>query len=333
MAERRKRPVRSSPEKQPARIPLPARAGAKLKLGQADGPRVAPGLKIRRIAGPRIRAIRPAPVPGARAFDSERYKLISPAGRGGMGLVYRARDELLGMDVAIKFLPEGLLADDDARQRFKTEASIAMQLRHENIVTLHNLQVEGGRMFLVMEFVDGHDFRRIIDETPRLSLGTVADVALCCGAALDYAHGHGVLHKDLKPENVMLNAASVLKIVDFGTAFKMGSHVSEDDDYLEGTPAYMSPEQIMSRELDPRTDIYSLGVVLYEFLAGRPAFPLRAGAEDVLAMAIEPLRNFPTEVTDVLDRAIARDREDRWPSALEFCQALAQSAAPHLEQE
>lgn len=260
------------------------------------------------------------------AFFSKRYKLLGPIGKGGMSIVYKARDKMLNMTVAIKFLPEKLLHDSSALERLKREAALAMRLSQEHIVKLHNIEGDRGRLFLVMEYVEGTNFREILREEGVLPTLTVLQVAYSCALALDYAHERGVLHLDLKPENLMLNKDSVLKIVDFGTARYVGGLYTDDEGYLEGSPAYMSPEQISGAPIDLRADVYSLGVIVYELLCGRPPFPIDSKLETFLRSDPPPLDGFPDQIASVVDKAIRRDREQRWNSAGEFYSELYDAA-------
>lgn len=255
---------------------------------------------------------------------SERYQLIAPIGKGGMAHVFKARDRYLGMDVALKFLPREMLDDNIAIEAFRNEARIAMTLAHKNIVKLHTLEIGAGRIYLVMEYVDGRNFAEIMAKMGRLKPVSVVQIAHSCAAALDYAHGCGVLHKDLKPANLMLTGDSVLKIVDFGIA----RHVAEAEDdghemFLEGTFPYMSPEQFAGHTLDLRTDIYSLAAVFYEFLAGHPILPLSSPQDDLLTVEPMPIEGVSEGLWNVLKKALSKERDQRWASAGEFYAALA----------
>jgi serine/threonine protein kinase len=146
-----------------------------------------------------------------------------------------------------------------------------------------------------------------------------------------YAHARGVLHKDLKPENLMLNAEDVLKIVDFGVALRLHEN-QPDSEYMEGTPAYMSPEQIHGLLLDVRTDVYSLGVTLYELLCGRSAYPLEMEPQDVLRHNPAPLDHLPEEIALCIERAMARDRKKRWRNAAEFHFAWRHAVEDYMEE-
>lgn len=258
------------------------------------------------------------------AFLSQRYKLLELIDEGGMGTIYKATDTLLAIPVAVKVLSPDYTLSRHNVQALKKEARIAMQLSHRHIVRLHNLQITQGTYFLVMEYVSGYTFRHIILENGRLPLKTVVQVADICGDALDYAHRHGVLHRDLKPENLMLTEDGVLKIIDFGLACLMGKE--DDSNIIAGTPIYMSPEQIRGATLDQKTDIYSMGAVLYELLSGTSPFPPNAEAEDILGMCPPKLPGVPEPIAVVLKRALAVDPNDRWPTTGALARALMQAA-------
>ena len=253
-----------------------------------------------------------------------RYRIQAVIGEGGMGTVYKAEDELLGMPVAIKALKSQYTRDSHAVTNLKEEARIAMQLSHRHIVRLHNLQQAGEHFFLVMEYVDGRTFREVLNLYGTLPLATVRQVLQVCSDALSYAHRHEVLHRDLKPANLLLTKDGVLKIIDFGVACLMSSQ--KDDSHIMGTPIYMSPEQIRGETLDGRTDIYSLGVILYELLTGAPPFPKGTTDLDLLMKGPAELPNLPPEIHDVMRKALAPKRKERWNTLEDFARAMMDSA-------
>ncbi len=261
---------------------------------------------------------------GGRNFLGTRYKLLEILGEGGTGSVYRAHDELLDMPVAIKVLGSRFTRDALAVSTLKEEARIAMQLSHRHIVRLHNLQKAGKHYFLVMEYVEGRTFRDVLSLYGKLPLETVRQVVQVCADALSYAHRHGVLHKDLKPANILLSKDGVLKIIDFGVACLV--HAQERSEHIVGTPIYMSPEQIRGETLDRRTDIYSLGIIIYQLLAGHPPFPELTMDLDLLARGTGPLLDVEPRLRTVLEKAVARRREERWESVMDFAEAFAGSA-------
>jgi len=248
-----------------------------------------------------------------------RYKLGKILGEGGTGTVYIAHDQLLNMPVAIKMLGSRFTIDTPVINALKQEARIAMQLSHRHIVRIHNLQTEKGRFFLVMEYVNGQTFDDILERYNKLPLDTVLQTIRICAEALGYAHRHHVLHKDLKPANLMLDDHGVLKIIDFGVACLMERQPEED--YILGTPIYMSPEQLMGENLDRRTDIYTLGLIAYELLTGTKAFHPDTDIELILN-GPQHLKGLHTDILDVIQKATAPNRVDRWDTVEDFSTEL-----------
>src|SRR5580700_4053511 len=216
-------------------------------------------------------------VPGTILAD--RYRIVSPLGKGGMGEVYRAEDLKLGQTVALKFLPRSLAQTDQALERFTREVRLARQVSHPNVCRVFDLgeireSGDAGKRteltFLTMEFVDGEDLASLMRRIGRLPSDKALEIAqqLCAGLAA--AHAKGVLHRDLKPANIMLDGRGQVVITDFGLA-----GVADEirgNEIRSGTPAYMSPEQLAGKEVSPRSDIYALGLVLYEVFTGKRAF-------------------------------------------------------------
>ncbi|MDI6775087.1 MAG: serine/threonine-protein kinase [Verrucomicrobiota bacterium] len=192
---------------------------------------------------------------------TRRYRIREKLGEGGAGVVYKAQDQFLDMPVAIKFLNPQLTHDKQAVASLKAEARIAMRLSHPHIVHLHNLEKSGNKFFLVMEHIKGSTFRELLRVYGRMPLDTVIETFRVCSDALSYAHRYGVLHNDLKPENLLIADDGVLKVIDFGISCLINARQT---DFIMGTPAYMSPEQIRGERLDRRTDVYSLGIMTYE---------------------------------------------------------------------
>lgn len=268
------------------------------------------------------------------------YTILTPLGVGGMGVVYRARDERLGRDVAIKVVRPGLLADEAARRRFRREALALGKLNHPNIAAVYDVGVHEGSDYLVMEYVPGHTLRERLEAGP-LSPKEVVSLAGEIATALEEAHEQGVVHRDLKPANVMVTPKGHAKILDFGLAKLLAPAGAEDVTQpfgetagVVGTPLYMSPEQAEGRAVDPRTDLWSLGVVLYESLAGRAPFRgdsglaiLRAITQDVP----DPLRklrtDIPPEAERIVSRALEKDVDRRYQSASEMARDLSAAFA------
>src|SRR6266478_6455998 len=212
------------------------------------------------------------------------YHVLSLLGAGGMGEVYLAEDTRLKRKVALKLLPAELTANRDRLRRFEQEARAASALNHPNIITIHEIRQVDGLNFIVTELIEGQTLRQQI-ATERMKLSLVLDVAMQVASALTAAHAAGIIHRDLKPENVMLRPDGLIKVLDFGLAKLTEPRTSKMDSEaatvarvdtkmgaVMGTAQYMSPEQARGLKVDARTDIFSLGVVLYEMLAGRPPF-------------------------------------------------------------
>ena len=269
------------------------------------------------------------------------YEIVAPIGAGGMGEVYRARDTRLGREVALKLLPPNLLPDPEARRRFASEARTVSALNQPHIVTIYDVSLEGPDHFIAMELVEGETLRDLL-AIGRIELRRALDLAAQAASGLAAAHEAGVIHRDIKPENLMVNRASQLKILDFGLAkledTKRAALLSSGDftaaaspsgelgrteaGTILGTVSYMSPEQAAGRSLDGRTDIFSLGLVLYELLSGRRAFS-GGSVVDVLHAIINdeprPVSDWnprvPPAVTEILAKATAKDPADRYRHA------------------
>ncbi len=232
---------------------------------------------------------------------ADRYRVVGLIGRGGMGEVYRADDLRLGQPVALKFLPASV-ADDPVRlAQFHTEVRIARQVSHRNVCRVYDIGETGGRVFLTMEYVDGEDLASLLKRVGRFPQERGTEIARQICAGLAAAHEQGVLHRDLKPANVMLDADGRVRITDFGLAGLAG----DIKDVSSGTPAYMAPEQLAGREVTQRSDIFSLGLLLFEIYTGRRAFEAKTVAE-LLRMQDEGARLAMTSAVRDIDPAIER---------------------------
>lgn len=260
------------------------------------------------------------PVSKQRHEEDTRYRLDKVLGTGGMGTVYLAYDHLLNMEVAIKVLSPGLTNNPLALSILRDEARIAMQLSHRHIVRIHNLQEVGNDYYLVMEYVNGCTFREIMNKYGKVHLETALQAMRVSSDAIEYAHRHNVLHKDLKPDNLLLDRDGILKVIDFGVSCIMTAQ--QDNDIIGGTPAYMSAEQIRGEKLDQRTDVYSLGIVFIELVTGKNPFPLDADDAEVLRLCPADVSGLPRALQGVTRRAVSVNREDRWESVTAFAQAL-----------
>src|SRR5215469_4872261 len=262
------------------------------------------------------------------------YEIIAPLGAGGMGEVYSAKDPRLGRQVAIKILPSAYAADSLGLQRFEQEARAAAQLNHPNIVAIYDIGTSEGAPYVVLELLEGETLRQRIAGGP-LPVRKVIDYAIQIALGLAAAHDHGIVHRDLKPENIFITSDGRVKILDFGLARVIpgkgieepGLTVSQHTDpgTVLGTMGYMSPEQVRGKPADQRSDIFSLGVILYEALTGKRAFGGDSSAEVMSAI----LREEPSDlsvlghpVAPALDRilrhCLEKNREQRFQSAHDF---------------
>jgi serine/threonine-protein kinase len=257
---------------------------------------------------------------------ADRYRIVGLVGRGGMGEVYRADDMKLGQPVALKFLPAALQADDDRRDRFYNEVRMARQVTHPAVCRVHDVGEVDGHLFLSMEYVDGEDLGSLLRRIGRLPQDKAIELSRQLCAGLGAAHDKGVLHRDLKPGNVMVDGRGRVRITDFGLSGLVDGIGA--DDVRSGTPAYMSPEQLAGREVTVRSDVYALGLVLYELFTGKRAFDGRSIQE--LSRQREELPEDPSSVVGDLDpaaervilRCLERDPADRPQSALAVAAAL-----------
>ncbi len=269
------------------------------------------------------------------------YEVISPLGAGGMGEVWLAQDTRLKRRVALKLLPAQFTQDADRLRRFEQEAQAASALNHPNIITIYEIGAapaeQGGTHFIATEYIDGATLREHLQRA-RLPLAAALDYAIQIAAALAAAHEAGIIHRDLKPENVMVRRDGIVKVLDFGLAKlteKSGeaapgqaevdkeaatlAKVATDPGVVLGTPQYMSPEQARGQKADARADLFSLGVVLYEMLAGRPPFA-GVNAIDVMAAILDreppPLdQQVPAELQRIVSKALRKDREQRYQTS------------------
>jgi len=257
-----------------------------------------------------------------------KYRVLSRLGRGGMGTVYKALDETLAREVAIKSLNPDL-ADPEVLKRFRAEAVTLARLNHPNIAMLFELTEHDGDLLMVMEFVRGETFEAISERGP-VPLDRSRD--LCCQVldALAHAHGAGIVHRDLKPANLMLTESGLVKVMDFGLARMVGTEHLTNDGFMVGTPAYMAPEQVLAEEIDGRADLYAMAVVFYRLLTSRLPF----NADSGISMAHKQVHDSPTPVRavrtelpsaceDIIGRALVKSPADRFQTAEEFKSALA----------
>lgn len=259
-----------------------------------------------------------------------RYRLDRELARGGMATVWIAEDPLLSRRVAVKLLLPELAVDDALRVRFRNEAIAAAKLSHPGIVATYDTGDDDGTAYIVMELVEGKTLRHLIDERGRLPVHEAVDISSQVADALEHAHRQGLVHRDIKPANVLVQTDGRVKVTDFGIAKAAGGDDLTRTGTVVGTARYLAPEQVNGHPVDGRADVYALGLILYEMLAGRAPF----GGDSDMATAVarltnapEPIRAARPEVSrpleDVLARSLARDPEYRYQSAQAFKDALA----------
>lgn len=265
--------------------------------------------------------------PSGKPGTGDRYELLEKLGGGGMGVVYKARDCRSNRLVALKFLAESLAEDPVIRRRFHREARAAAALEHANIGAIHGVEEQDGRLFLVMPFYGGGTLKQRIAAGP-LPVADAVSCAIQVADGLSLAHGWGIVHRDIKPANLVFADDGTLKILDFGIA-KVGGEKLTRTGLVLGTLAYMSPEQASGGSVDHRSDLWALGIVLYEMLAGRPPFAgpsieqlfraVRFG-DTPLVRGTRP--EVPEEVEAVIGRLLQREPAERYPDAQAVAAAL-----------
>src|SRR5213080_2895422 len=265
------------------------------------------------------------------------YRIESLIGVGGMGEVYLAQDERLGRKAALKLLPDSLTTDETQLGRFKNESRSASALNHPNILTVYEIGAEGNVQFIATEFIEGVTLRAAL-ASGRMSAHRALEIAVQVASALAAAHDAGVVHRDIKPENIMLRPDGYAKVLDFGIAKLTEQRRASDDHRVEtttllqtrpglvlGTAHYMSPEQARGQKVDARSDIWSLGVVLYEMVAGSPPFRGETPSDCIASiLTTEPpplsgvLANVPLKLESILQKALRKNSDERYQTNKEM---------------
>jgi eukaryotic-like serine/threonine-protein kinase len=266
--------------------------------------------------------------------DISHYRGLRKIGSGGMGVVYKAEDTLLGRFVALKFLPDHLANDGAMLERFRREARAASSLNHPNICTIHEIAEEGGRTFIAMEFLEGETLKQSIQAGP-LAIDRVFAIAVDITDALEAAHDKGIIHRDIKPANIFITKRRRAKVLDFGLA-KMApvnelavagvdlerQHFTDGLGAALGTAAYMSPEQALAKQVDTRTDLFSFGILLYEMCTSRADLSGDTTGEVLISIVqqtqITPVQlnpDIPAGLATIIDRCLNKDPERRYQHA------------------
>ncbi|MBU3156668.1 Stk1 family PASTA domain-containing Ser/Thr kinase [Clostridium estertheticum] len=262
-------------------------------------------------------------------FLLNRYELLENIGEGGMGTVYKAKCHVLNRFVAVKILKAELSNDDEFVSRFKREATSIAKLSHPNIVNVHDVCSENDVNFIVMEYVDGKTLKQIIKENGRLTSKKTLDIVFQIAKALQCAHTSGIIHRDIKPDNIMITKDEMVKVMDFGIAKVADSRTVTNSNKVMGTAHYFSPEQAKGSFVDGRTDIYSLGIVMYEMVTGKVPY----NAESVITIAMMHIQgpitapkdivtDIPENINQVILRAMQKEPIKRYQTASEMSEVI-----------
>src|SRR6056297_356258 len=253
---------------------------------------------------------------------NDRYKIIKEIGKGGMAIVYSAHDTLLDRKVAIKMLRPEHYSDNDFKEKFRQEARAVARLSHPNVVSIYDIGIDDDYIFLVMEIIKGQNLKDLIKERGHLSLVEALEIAKQIASALDVAHKNNIVHCDIKPHNIILTDDMEVKVTDFGIARAVSSATMKVTDTIVGSAQYFSPEQAKGGDIKAYSDLYSLGIVLYEMTTGELPFhgesPISVALKHLQQEAVRPAqinKDIPADVDDLIMKAMAKNPSDRFQSA------------------
>ena len=287
-------------------------------------------LKTQVLASPGSAAAGPAP--DVAAILATRHEVLDSLGEGGMGLVYRVRDRETNEILALKLLRPEIARDPAMMERFKDEIRLARRITHKNVSRIYDFNRVDDLVYITMEYVDGESLRAYLKRAGKLSPERVIDLARQIAAGLGEAHAQGVVHRDLKPENVILARDGLVKLMDFGIARALGGNTTTT---VIGTPGYMAPEQSQGKSVDQRTDLYALGLILYECLTGRRAFagatPVEVALKQIKERPVPPrqlLSATPPHLEAIVMRCLEKEPSRRFVSAAELQRALTPPSEP-----
>jgi serine/threonine-protein kinase len=255
-----------------------------------------------------------------------RYELVERIGRGGMGVVYRGRDTVIGRPVAVKMLVSDIDVSEETRERFFREARSAGQLAHRNIITIYDFGEEGGRAYIVMELLSGESLSSLLARGDRLPMEQQVEIMTRIAEGLAFAHARGIVHRDVKPANLFLTTDGQLKILDFGVARIASSKLTRSG-LIVGTPDYMSPEQVAGKGVDQRSDVFSAGTVFYQLLSGRRPFAAKKMPlvlQKVMSEQPAPLTEAeaPADLFAIVMKALEKDPARRYQRMVEMLASL-----------
>ena len=252
------------------------------------------------------------------------YRIEALLGRGGMGVVYRAYDLRLKRNVALKLIAPELSQDEHFRERFLSETELAASLDHPNVIPIYDAGEYEGQLYLAMRYVEGSDLKALLSESP-LDPGRAIAICSQVAAALDAAHARGLVHRDVKPSNVLLDAQEHVYLADFGLSRRLAEQAPELEATLSlGTPAYVAPEQIEGAEVDAQADVYSLGCLLHECLTGEAPYPRESELAVLWAHLNDP-PPAPAGLEEVMAKALAKRPEERYASCTELVNAAREA--------